>query len=147
MSLTGILAGGLLNFLGAGSSQSSSATNQGGSSAAQTEFQQLGQDLQSGNLSAARQNFSTIEQGVRQRTAQILHHHHHFSAAGAQSGSDSLSQEFSTLTQALQSGNLSAAQTAFSALQQSLDQPYSSLDSAAGAGATQPASSSVSFMV
>jgi outer membrane protein assembly factor BamD (BamD/ComL family) len=151
MSLTGILAGGLLNLLGSQSAQSSNATNQSGPSTAQAEFQQLGQDLQSGNLSAARQDFATIEQNVRQRTSQIIHHHHHFSGAASQSSStNSLAQEFGTLGQDLQSGNLSAAQSAFSQLQQSLqsaDQPFASLDSAGSAGASQAPSSSVNFMV
>lgn len=147
MPLTGILAGGLLDLLGAHSTQSSSAANPNASSAAQTEFQQLGQDLQSGNLSSARQDFATIEQTVRQRTAQILQHHHHFSIGGAQSGAaNTLAQEFSTLAQALQAGNLSAAQSAFSTLEQSLGQPLPSLDSNA-AGASQSATNSVNFMV
>ena len=150
MSLTGILAGGLMNLLGAPSSPSSSAASPSGTSTAQTEFQQLGQDLQSGNVSAARQDFATIEQNVRQRTSQIIHHHHHFSGAGAQSNSaDSLSQEFGTLGQDLQSGNLSAAQSAFTQLQQSLQNadPFASLDPGSSAGGSASPSSAVNFMV
>jgi hypothetical protein len=147
MSLTGLLAGGLLDLLGAGGTRGSSAVKSNGNSSVQTEFQQLGQDLQSGNLSSARQDFAAIEQSVRQRTAQILHHHHHF-AAGAQSGvANTLAQEFSTLAQALQSGNVSAAQAAFSALVQGLDQPPSPLGPSAVAGASQAASNSANFLV
>lgn len=146
MSLTGILAGGLLDLLGVGATHSGAA-NPNSNSSGPTEFQQLGQDLQSGNLSSARQDFSAIEQSVRQRTAQILHHHHHF-VAGAQSGAaNTLAQEFGTLAQALQAGNISAAQTAFSALEQSLGQPVSSLNLSAVAGAPQTASNSVNFLV
>jgi hypothetical protein len=146
MSLTGILAGGLLELLGAHSAPSAGAANSNSNSSVQTEFQQLGQDLQSGNLSSARQDFAAIDQSVRQRTAQILHHHHHF-ASGAQSGAaNTLSQEFGTLAQALQSGNLSAAQAAFSALEQSLDQPPSPLGPSAVAGASQATSNAVNFM-
>ncbi|HVB86537.1 MAG TPA: hypothetical protein VNK23_07735 [Candidatus Dormibacteraeota bacterium] len=149
MSLTGILAGGLLNLLGAHSTQSGTAAVPSGTSSAPAELQQLGQDLQSGNLSAARQDFASIEQNVRQRTSQMIHHYHHFSGAGAHSGStNSLSQEFGTLGQDLQSGNLSAAQSAFSQLQQSLQSadPFASLDPSSSSGGPSP-SSSVNFMV
>ncbi|MGH9640021.1 MAG: hypothetical protein ACRD3Y_08170, partial [Bryobacteraceae bacterium] len=80
--MMGILAGGLLNLLGAQPTQTNGAASTSGSSPAQSAKQefQLGQDLQSGNLSAARQDFAAIEQSTRQRTSQILHHHHHFSA-------------------------------------------------------------------
>jgi hypothetical protein len=149
MSLTGILAGGLLNLFDAQSAQSSTATNQSGASTPQAEFQQLGQDLQSGNLSAARQDFANIQQSIHQRTSQIIHHHRHFSGGGEQSNSaDSLAQEFGTLGQDLQSGNLSAAQSAFAQLQQSLQSadPFASLDSGTSAGASQSPSSAVNFM-
>jgi len=150
MSLSGILAGGLANLLGSQSSQSSTATNQSSSSSAQAEFQQLGQDLQSGNLSAARQDFATIEQNVRQRTSQIIHHHHHFSGGGSQSSSaNSLAEDFGTLGQDLQSGNISGAQSAFAQLQQSLQSsdPFASVDPSSSGGTPQSASSAVNFMV
>jgi hypothetical protein len=146
MSLTGILAGGLLNLLGAGATHNSSAANPSSNSPGQTEFQQLGQDLQSGNLSSARQDFAAIDQSVRQRTAQILHHHHHFAAGTQYDAANTLAQEFSTLAQALQSGNVSAAQAAFSALEQGLNQPTSPLGPSAVAGASQTASNSVNFL-
>jgi hypothetical protein len=147
MSLTGILASGLFDLLGTQSAQTSSAANQSGTSV-QSEFQQLGQDLKSGNVSAARQDFATIEQGVRQRTSQILHHHHHFSAAGLSSSTSTSAQDFGELAQALQSGNVSAAQTAFAALQQAIDQPYPATTSNAAAATSEPASSNaVNFLV
>ena len=147
MSLSGILAGGLFDLLGTQSAQSGSATTQSGTSA-QSEFQQLGQDLQSGNLSAARQDFANIEQGVRQRTSQILHHHHHFSASSSSSSTSGAGQDFGELAQALQSGNLSAAQTAFTALQQAIDQPYTSTTANAAPTTSQAASSNpINFLV
>lgn len=147
MSLTGILASGLFDLLGTQSAQSSGAANQSGTSA-QNQFQQLGQDLQSGNLSAARQDFATIEQGVRQRTSQILHHHHHFSAAASSSSTSSPAQDFGELAQALQSGNLSTAQTAFAALEQAIDQPSTSTGAnTVAAGSQTSSSSAVNFLV
>jgi hypothetical protein len=144
MSLSGILASGLFDLLGTQSAQSSSAANQSGTSV-QSEFQQLGNDLQSGNLSAARQDFATVEQGVRQRTSQILHHHRHFSAPASTSSTSATSQDFGELAQALQSGNLSAAQSAFAALQQAIDQPSAS--TTANAAAATPSSNAVNFLV
>jgi predicted lipoprotein len=74
----------------------------------------VGQALQSGDLSAAQQAFSSISPTMAGPTAV---HHHHTPASG--SSAASFAQELSTLGQALQSGNLSAAQQAFSAMQQS----------------------------
>ncbi|MGA9884731.1 MAG: hypothetical protein WBQ34_13520 [Candidatus Acidiferrales bacterium] len=151
MSLTGILAGGLLNLLGAQPTQTNGAASTSGSSPAQSaqqEFQQLGQDLQSGNLSAARQDFAAIEQSTRQRTSQILHHHHHFSADSSQSTStSSLAQDFGTLAQALQSGNLSAAQSAFTSLQQAIEPSSAAFDPNTAAAGSQASSNAINFLV
>ncbi len=79
---------------------------------AQQEFQQLGQDLQSGDLSAAQSDLATFEQLV------------------PQSGSSALAQTNSTianarnqLSQDLQTGDLSAAQKDYAALQLNLQNP------------------------
>jgi hypothetical protein len=63
------------------------------------EFQQLGQDLQAGNLSAAQADFVTLQQLGLQGP----------STSTAQSSSP-LAQAFKQLSQDLSSGNLSAAQ-------------------------------------
>ncbi len=64
------------------------------------QFTQLGQDLSAGSLTQAQTDFVTLSQ-----------------AAAAQLGSNSpVSQALHTIGQALQSGNLSAAQQAFAAL-------------------------------
>jgi outer membrane protein assembly factor BamD (BamD/ComL family) len=72
----------------------------------QQEFQQLGQDLQSGNLSAAQADFATLQQ-LAPTT----------SASRAQSSSP-IAQEFNRLSQDLQAGNLSAAQQDYATIQQ-----------------------------
>ena len=65
-----------------------------------SEFQQLGQDLQNGNLSGAQTDFVTLSQSV-----------------AVQYGSNSpVAKTLNTIGQALQSGNLSAAQQAFGSL-------------------------------
>lgn len=70
------------------------------------EFQQLGEDLQSGNLSAAQSEFAQLQQTQ--------------SASGASStqSNTSVSQLFKQLSQDLQSGNLSAAQKDYTSIQQ-----------------------------
>jgi len=73
----------------------------------QQEFQQLGQDLQSGNLSAAQSDFVTL-QSIAPQSA----------SSSSQTGSP-IQREFSALSQDLQSGNLSAAQQAYAKIQQS----------------------------
>jgi outer membrane protein assembly factor BamD (BamD/ComL family) len=73
----------------------------------QQEFQQLGQDLQSGNLSAAQSDFVTLQQIGSQNN----------SAASGQ-GTSSIAQAFSQLGQDLQSGNISGAQQDFANIQQ-----------------------------
>jgi outer membrane protein assembly factor BamD (BamD/ComL family) len=80
------------------------------------EFSQLSTDLQSGNVAAAKQDYSTIQQDS-QNQATSLHHHHH-QAGGSEASA--MSQGLQELGQALQSGNLSSAQQAYSALQQDL---------------------------
>ena len=89
-------------------------------------FRQLSTDLQAGNLSAARADFSTIQQDFRNAQSQSQsqsgggHHHHHFASSSSQ-GSP-LAQLFSQLGQALQTGNLAGAQQAYSVLQQNFRQ-------------------------
>jgi len=98
-------------------------------------FQKLAQDLQSGNLSAAQQDFSTIQQDVQAQGGGHHHHSHGQDSSGAQQ--NPVAQLFSELGQALQSGNLTAAQQAYTALQQDFQSAGSS------ASSSTPASSSV----
>jgi uncharacterized protein YukE len=71
------------------------------------EFQQLGQDLQSGNLSAAQTDFATLQQLRPQAN----------STSSAQNNNP-IAQSFNQLSQELKSGNLSAAQQDYATLQQ-----------------------------
>jgi len=74
----------------------------------QQEFQQLGQDLQSGNLSAAQSDFATMQQS-RQAN----------STASAPS-TDPITQAFNQLSTDLKSGNTTAAQQDYATIQQDL---------------------------
>jgi hypothetical protein len=78
-------------------------------------FNQLSQDLQSGNVSAAQQDYTNIQQAY-QNLAAHRHHHH----GGGEGGANGIGQLLSQLSQALQSGDPSAAQQAYSTLQQDL---------------------------
>lgn len=91
-------------------------------------FKTLGQDLQSGNLSAAQQDFAAIQQNAQQASGSSHAHHNHLRRAidSGQQDSNTLSQAFGALGQALQSGNLSSAQQAYASLQQDLQQFLSS---------------------
>lgn len=89
----------------------------------QQAFAQLAKDLQSGNLSAAQQDFTAIQQAMQSASAAHGHHHHHHSESSSESSSDNpISQLFSQLGQDLQSGNLTAAQQDFTSLQQQFQQ-------------------------
>jgi hypothetical protein len=83
----------------------------------QQGFQQLGQDLQSGNLSQAQSDFSALQQ--------LLPTQQTNTATSTQSGaqtSNPLTQAVAQLAQDLKAGNLSAAQSDFTTLQQDLQQ-------------------------
>jgi len=72
----------------------------------QQDFEQLGQDLQSGNLSAAQADFATLQKLLPQNSSTSA------------TANDPVAQAFNQLSQDLQSGNLSAAQQAYANIQQ-----------------------------
>ncbi|SPE22074.1 hypothetical protein SBA2_10016 [Acidobacteriia bacterium SbA2] len=77
------------------------------------QFQQLGTDLSSGNLTAAQSDFAALLKEMPQSSS---------STANSQS-SNPLSQAISQLSQDLKSGNLKAAQQDYASLQQDLQSP------------------------
>jgi outer membrane protein assembly factor BamD (BamD/ComL family) len=107
-----------------------SSNGQTSSNSVADAFKQLSQDLQSGNLSAAQQDFATVQQDLQQQfsgagAASGHHHHHHHhddSSQGSSSSQNPIDQLLSQLGQALQSGNLSAAQSGYSSLLQEFQQ-------------------------
>lgn len=101
------------------SPNSASSSSSASSNPLAQAFSQLGQDLQSGNLSAAQQDFSTIQQDLQSQASQMHGHHHHH---GGGDQSNSISQLFQQLGQALQSGNVSSAQQIYSTMQQDFSQ-------------------------
>ena len=79
----------------------------------QQEMQQLGQALQSGNLSAAQSDFATLRAAFSQPATAT-------GSTSTSSSSNSVAQAFNQLGTDLQSGNVSAAQKDFSTVQQDL---------------------------
>ncbi len=95
------------------------------------DFSQLGNDLQAGNTTAAQQDYSNLQQQIS-TTASRAHHHHHHGGSGG--GGNEFTQMLQQLGQALQAGNLSGAQQAYTTLQQQLQ--------LLGEGGTTPSSQS-----
>jgi outer membrane protein assembly factor BamD (BamD/ComL family) len=165
MSITGVASSTLLTQIYA---TQNTQNNQSPFQQIQTDFQQLGQDLQAGNLTGAQQDFATLQQALpsgqsqsqqntaspitqaftalsqalqsgnlqdaqtafttlqgdiqqQQGSGQVRHHHHH---GGNSSQTNPVATAFGALSQALQSGNLSGAQTTFATLQQDLTQQF-----------------------
>ena len=105
---------------------STSASAQSSNNIAQA-FNKLSSDLKSGNVSAAQQDYATLQQDMQNLRG---HHHHHMHSGGGNTNgvnaSTTVSQIFSQLGQELQAGNLSAAQQAYTTLQQDFAQFMSS---------------------
>ena len=80
----------------------------------QSQFKQLGQDLQSGNLTEAQADFATLAKELPQTQPPSQSQ----SATGASTTTSAIAQAFKALGQDLQAGNLSAAQQDFTAIQQ-----------------------------
>lgn len=83
---------------------------------------QLSQDLQSGNLTAAQQAYKSLQQNFQSQATQGAPHHHHHHGGEGSSQNSQVSQVFQELGQDLQTGNLTEAQQAYSALVSDLPQ-------------------------
>ena len=99
----------------ASSSTTTSSTSASSSGTVSQGFNQIAQDLQSGNLTAAQSDYTNLQQDLRSGHAHFRHMH-----AGSHGGGAAAQQELAQLGQALQSGNLGAAQQAYATLQTDL---------------------------
>jgi len=97
MSLAGIFSSNLFSY------QNQSVNN---NQQFKQDFAQLGQDLESGNLTAAQSDMATLEQLKPQATTSTEN--------------NPVAQAFNQLSQDLQSGNVSAAQQDYTTLQQDI---------------------------
>lgn len=112
MSVSGISSSSLSTYGASGSSQNNFQQ-------IQKEFQQLGQDLQSGNLTAAQSDFVTLTKSVPKLAEAISSPStSSTSSTSASQSSNPLLQDFQQLSSDLQSGNLSAAQQDYTNIQQ-----------------------------
>jgi hypothetical protein len=102
MSAIGMLGAGMLESL-------LSNTTQNSFQKFKHDFQQLGQDLQSGNVSQAEGDLAALQPGSS-------------SSQPNASSSSLVSQAFQQLSQDLHSGNVTAAQSDYAVLQQDLQQ-------------------------
>jgi hypothetical protein len=142
-----------------GASQTSAAqpsTNQTAANPALQAFAQLGTDLRAGNLQAAQQDYTTVQQDAQQNIQQAHGHHghHHHHAESSQSSPSASAQQsaintaFGTLGQDLQAGNLSGAQSAFATLTNDLRQIGGFLNGGtSGSGSTGAPSSTAGLNV
>ena len=146
-SLQQLLPGGQQNS-GAASTSGAQSSNP-----LATAVSQLAQDLKSGNLTAAQSDLANVQQDVQQSNqqqgaGQAHHHHHHH--GGSENSSQSSSEQnaistlFGQLGQSLQSGNLSAAQQAYSSLQQDLQQFGGSSNATSSAASSTSTSANLS---
>ncbi len=104
MSIAGILSSSLVGLF------NDSQSIQNKKQQFQQEFQQLGQDLQSGNLSAAQTDFASLQQ-LRPQTNSTA------SRTSRQNNSPS-AQAFKQLSTDLQAGNVTGAQQDYARIQQ-----------------------------
>ncbi len=104
----------LQSDMSSSSTPSSSSSSSSGPSVTSQAFSQIAQDLQSGNLTAAQSDYANLEQGLKQGAG---HGHHNFHSAAASSALTQTQDALAQLGQALQSGNLSAAQQAYTTFQ------------------------------
>ena len=110
-----------------GTATAGSATATSGAAA----FQKLAQDLQARNLARSDGDFQTLQTDAQQAFGRHGGHHHHLGLGSGGGGAD-ISQVFDQLGQALQAGNISAAQKSYGALTQDLQASNSGAGSGTG---------------
>jgi len=93
------------------------------------QFQQLGQDLQSGNLSQAQSDFATLtanspfaQQAVQGAASPTTSINNAAAATTPSPNASPIAQAFTQLSQDLQAGNLTAAQSDYATIQQDFQQ-------------------------
>ena len=122
-------------------SQSTASSSSQSTNPIAQEMTQLGKDIQSGNTSAAQQDYTTIQQDMQSHASHV-HHHHHGSGSSSSSDQNEFRQLMTQLGQSLQAGNLTAAQQAYTTLQQAFQQ-----SSQTGSGSTTSTANNVSVSV
>lgn len=97
---------------------SSATSSAQGNTPISQAWNQLAQDLKSGNIRGAQQDFTQIQQAFQNQASHSHGHHRHHGGGGG----GAMNQLFQQLGQALQSGDLTGAQTAYNTLAQDFTQ-------------------------
>src|SRR5271156_61338 len=113
MSISGIANTALSSLLTA---THSAQSGRGNFQQIQSEFQQLGQDLQAGNLTQAQQDYATLSQKFPNAQSATT------AAPTAANSSNPIAQAFAALSRDLQNGNISGAQQDYATIQQDFQQ-------------------------
>src|SRR5271169_5377436 len=117
MSISGIANTALSSLLTATQS-AQSGSGQGKFQQIQSEFQQLGQDLQAGNLTQAQQVYATLSQNFPNAQAGTTTG----ATSATANSSNPIAQAFTAPAQDLQNGNISGAQQDYATIQQDFQQ-------------------------
>ena len=128
--------------------QSQSGQQVSGSNQISTDLAAVGSALQSGDITSAQSAFSTLTQDLQSaaQSGQEIqggqqtykghgHHHHHGSSSSSQTAATTLSDDLAAIGSALQSGDITSAQSAFATLMQDLGNGTSQ-NTIAASGAT-----------
>ena len=113
MSISGIASTALSSLLTA---TQSAQNGQGKFQQIQSEFQQLGHDLQAGNLTQAQQDYAALSQNFPNAQSATT------AATTSMNSSNPSAQAFAALSQDLQNGNISGAQQDYATIQQDFQQ-------------------------
>ena len=113
MSISGIASTALNSLLTA---TQSTQNGQGNFQQIQSEFQQLGHDLQAGNLTQAQQDYATLSQNFPNAHSATT------AATTSANSSNPVAQAFAALSRDLQNGNISGAQQDYATIQQDFQQ-------------------------
>jgi hypothetical protein len=122
----------------------SATSTQPGGTAIATQFKQLSNDLQAGNLSGAQQDFASLQQSIQTRGGGGGGHHHHVHSQDSSDSQNPVASAFAQLGQALQAGNLSTAQSAYATLQQDFLQQQGSASTVSGTSGSTNSNGSLS---
>jgi hypothetical protein len=124
-----------------GSTSTHSSTSSQNANPMAQAFNQLAQDLQAGNLTAAQQDFTGIQQDMQNAQSSVQVHHHQ----GSGSAADAVEQLLSTIGGVASGGQLSAALQAYGLLAQGVPLLGGTPSSTAGqSSSTQPTAGTVS---
>ena len=134
---TGNLAGAQSDFAALQKDRPGAQASNGVADGGVAAFQKLAQDLQTGNLNAAQSDFKNLQTDAPQTFGRVGYHHHH-SGQGLGANQQDISQLFSQLGQALQAGNISAAQRSYGSLARDFQQLTSGGNSGSGSGGYWP---------